>query len=300
MYKKIIIISFLLFNLSGCTIFGITLIEKAETEESKEVVEEENKTMSFLGYNFSLFKDEKTRYSRGNVEARSDNQNIVLDFNQEIYLIGYDSSMTLSLIKIEGDNEYYVVDSADLAKDKYDANSDVVVEIPDEFEGDEVVVVPDIDDNGDLPSSESPKEEPEVKEEKPAPTPKPEKEEKPAPTPKPEKEEKPVSTPKPEKEVVKVPKPKPSGGISYPGGNDTSFNVGIKFANVNYTAKIVWDTEANSGPGKAVPSTGFTVLRKYNVGENVKVTGVGENGWIRIKMSDGRVAFIYNTHMSKK
>lgn len=96
----------------------------------------------------------------------------------------------------------------------------------------------------------------------------------------------------------KPPTPSVQGGISYPGGNDTSVNFGVTFANTNFTAKVVSQCSANTGPGKAVPSTGYTVIQWFYAGDTVQVTGIGQNGYIRVSVN-GQTGFILNTKLSR-
>jgi hypothetical protein len=134
---------------------------------------------------------------------------------------------------------------------------------------------------------------------KPTPTPKPESTPKPTPTPKPEST--PTPTPTPEPTPTPTPTPKPThnagyytDGIPYPDNPiSTSINLGITFADVDIILTVTIDkTTANSGPGKATTSTGYEVRYTFNKGDTVACTGIGENGYCRIELANGSIAFI--------
>lgn len=73
----------------------------------------------------------------------------------------------------------------------------------------------------------------------------------------------------------------------------TSINLGINFADVDMVMKITYDSiTANSGPGKATTSTGYTALSTFMRGDTVAITGIGENGYCRVELGNGEVAFI--------
>lgn len=91
------------------------------------------------------------------------------------------------------------------------------------------------------------------------------------------------------------------GGIPYPDNPEsTSINFGVVFADVNFTATTVSNnTVITSGPGKALPSNGYVELKTLYKGLTVTCTGIGQNGYIRILMDDGRVGFILNTNLKR-
>jgi cytoskeletal protein RodZ len=91
------------------------------------------------------------------------------------------------------------------------------------------------------------------------------------------------------------------GGIPYPDNPaSTSINFGVVFADVNFTATTVSNnTVITSGPGKALPSNGYVELKTLYKGLTVTCTGIGQNGYIRILMDDGRVGFILNTNLKR-
>lgn len=111
-------------------------------------------------------------------------------------------------------------------------------------------------------------------------------------------------TPKPTKAPTTPSKPKPStpegGGIAYPSNpRSTSINFGITFADVNFKANVLGTITMNTGPGKVLPSTGFKALATYHAGDVVQCTGIGQNGYVRAVLSDGRVGFIDGLYLKR-
>ena len=84
------------------------------------------------------------------------------------------------------------------------------------------------------------------------------------------------------------------GGIDYPSNpSSTSVNFGVVFADVNKKLTVVQDNvAASSGPDKVANSTGYVSLATYNVGDVVKCTGIGKNGYCRIELESGKIGYI--------
>lgn len=94
--------------------------------------------------------------------------------------------------------------------------------------------------------------------------------------------------------------PKAQGGIDYPSNpSSTSINLGVTFADESFTATVVNRTTMNSGPGKVLNSTGYTVIETFEAGTTVNCTGIGNNGYIRVELANGTVGFILNTDLKR-
>lgn len=318
--KIIALLSMLLFLTAcdGLSVLGVDLIKKkGDTEEKTEIIDkEEDKSLKVIKHNingkeFIENKEFKDMYVKSKSSVFGDSIKTTLEKNTKVKMIGFSEDGSEYIFIPEGLNDYYtaaigLLSSIPIKEDDLLANHQkdkVKDEIKKDDDKPETPVVPEApikdpeknaiqseDVPAPKPSTPAPVAPTPKPTPPPTPTPKP-------PTPKPDPKPEPKPEPKPPI-LVPVPKPKPTGGIPYPGGSDTSVNLGVTFANVNYTANVVWETEASSGPGKAVPSTGFVVLKYFKVGNTVKVTGVGDNGWIRIDV-DGKSGFIDNTHLKR-
>lgn len=111
----------------------------------------------------------------------------------------------------------------------------------------------------------------------------------------------PKATDPPQKETIVIrhtvpaeTKPQePTGGIAYPSKpSSTSINYGVTFADVNINVKTVRTADLNSGPAKALNSNGYKKIQTFPAGTKLKATGIGKNGWIRIKLSNGTIGYI--------
>lgn len=116
---------------------------------------------------------------------------------------------------------------------------------------------------------------------------------------------KPTSAPKtqdpPQKETIVIhhtvpaeTKPQePTGGISYPSKpSSTSINYGVTFADVNMKVRTVRTADLNSGPAKALNSNGYKKIKTFSAGTTLSATGIGKNGWIRIRLNNGTTGYI--------
>lgn len=92
-----------------------------------------------------------------------------------------------------------------------------------------------------------------------------------------------------------------TSGIPYPANpSGTSINLGVTFANVDMILTVTYDkTTANSGPGKATTSTGYEVRATFMKGNTVACTGIGDNGYCRVELANGIIAFIDGTHLQE-
>ena len=122
-------------------------------------------------------------------------------------------------------------------------------------------------------------------------------------TPQPQKpQENPVQT-QPTQDPAPQPNPDPpvaQGGIPYPSNpSSTSINLGVTFADESFTATVVNTTTMNSGPGKVLNSTGYSVIETFEAGTTVNCTGIGNNGYIRVELANGTVGFILNTDLKR-
>ena len=90
-------------------------------------------------------------------------------------------------------------------------------------------------------------------------------------------------------------------GIPFPENpTSTSINLGVLFADVDIILKVTYDnTTANTGPGKATTSTGYEAKQVFMKGDTVACTGIGENGYCRVELANGVIAFIDGTHLTK-
>lgn len=91
-------------------------------------------------------------------------------------------------------------------------------------------------------------------------------------------------------------------GIPYPDNpSSTSINLGVEFADVNEILYVTIDkTTANSGPGAAISSTGYTVKATFKAGTAVQCTGIGKNGYIRVELANSVIAFIDGRHLERR
>lgn len=121
--------------------------------------------------------------------------------------------------------------------------------------------------------------------------------------------QKPIETPvqrptqKPTPRPTQKPTQKPTtitGGIPYPANpSSTSVNFGVTFADVNIKVKVIKTAKLNSGPAKALNSNGYKTIQTFNVGTTLSCTGIGANGWIRIKLANGTIGYIDGKYLTK-
>ena len=326
--KKIVIAAFLTVLIllgvivaTGDKLLGFNLVESSEKEQEVKSDEPEKPKEVIHMINGKEFIEGEARemYVKNIIDAVGETEEKKLNSGDKIKVVGKSRDSSHYLVAVEGSSEYLTLPLGTLSNDPISKEDQQIANKPQEKSPEEIIKERE-EEKRKQEEIEKARKEREAKEQaekekaekekadkeaaekekpaqpsQPAPKPQPTPPSQPAPKPQP----KPTPKPKPpETIIVEKPKPKPSGGIPYPGGNDTSVNLGVKFANVNYDARVVWDTTANSGPGKAVPSTGYKVIRSYKVGNVVKVTGVGTNGWVRIDV-DGTTAFVYNTHIKR-
>lgn len=93
-----------------------------------------------------------------------------------------------------------------------------------------------------------------------------------------------------------------TSGIPFPdNASSTSINLGVQFADVSEILYVTIDgTTANSGPGAAISSTGYEVRATYTAGTAVQCSGIGKNGYCRVELANGVIAFIEGTHLERR
>ena len=117
----------------------------------------------------------------------------------------------------------------------------------------------------------------------------------------------PVVTQRPTRRPTQKPTQRPTrkpttiqGGIPYPAHpSSTSVNFGVTFADVNIKVKVIKTAKLNSGPAKALNSNGYKTLQTFNTGTILQCTGIGANGWIRIKLANGTIGYIDGSYLIK-
>ena len=92
-----------------------------------------------------------------------------------------------------------------------------------------------------------------------------------------------------------------TGGIPYPSNPaSTSINLGVTFADVDMVLTVTYNgATANSGPGKVTTSTGYEVKATFSKGSTVYCTGIGENGYCRIELANGTIAFVDGKYLEQ-
>lgn len=211
------------------------------------------------------------------------------------------------------DGDYYIVSYGNHGRLFVRSDRISKKEIKKEVEKEEIAAEAPEKKDLPVPKEDTPASKKETSPSTPAPqpkqdTPKP----KPAPTPTPPKEEKPKIAPVKKTVVVKTVQapvvkqekaPAPiqlNPAIPFPvNPENVSINLGVSFADENFIAKTIASTRVSSGPGTVSNSTGYHELTVLATGSVVNATGIGQNGYVRITLSDGRTGFVDSRYLAK-
>lgn len=334
--KKLIILSLLTsMFLSGCSIGGIKIIEKADTVNNGQ--NNGPRTFEHAGYVFEeVDKEMHTKTAAPAADALDSTGSIVrsLVVGEKIKVIGLDKTGEYAVIK-DGESYLFVrvsdltdkpidktgepepdkvkIDKRNLeslTKDMQKVMDDLNKEEYDEkhiknFEESLNKAKEGMEDS-DISQEEVDKLESDLKiakseldkNKKEEPTPEPEPTPKPEPKPEPEPTPEPKPEPEPEPTPEPEPEPEPTGlGIAYPAAPDSvDIFDGVTFAILsNVNAEVVI-------PGSIYSSTsvGAEEIAPLKKGDTVKVLAIGTNDFARVETSGGKVGFIKSTNLKKK
>lgn len=89
------------------------------------------------------------------------------------------------------------------------------------------------------------------------------------------------------------------GGIEFPQDvSKTSTVFGIIFVNMDIQIYLVNDVDVSSGPGVPNKSNGYIDLGMFEAGTEMKCLGISYDGWLRVRLPNGKIGFIYETDAS--
>ena len=89
------------------------------------------------------------------------------------------------------------------------------------------------------------------------------------------------------------------GGIEFPSDvSKTSLVFGITFVNMDLQIYLVNDVDVSSGPGVPNKSNGYINLGMYEAGTEMKCLGISYDGWLRVRLPNKKIGFIYETDAS--
>lgn len=89
------------------------------------------------------------------------------------------------------------------------------------------------------------------------------------------------------------------GGIEFPSDTTkTSIVFGLTFVNMDIQIYLVNDVDVSSGPGVPNGRNGYIDLGMLEAGTEMKCLGMSYDGWLRVRLPNGKIGFIYETDAS--
>lgn len=89
------------------------------------------------------------------------------------------------------------------------------------------------------------------------------------------------------------------GGIEFPSDvSKTSIVFGKTFIDVDMQIYLVNDVDVSSGPGTPNKASGYIDLGMYEAGTEMKCIGISYDGWLRVRLPNNKIGFIYETDAS--
>ena len=275
--------------------------QSSQRDDDKEgvILSSDGKTAKAWGVPFNI--ENKTAYISvsGEVFSRpsADSTSKILKKGTQVVSCGVSENKNFNMIQCDNDSEYYFIYSSNISYEKVDPDpTQPTTQAP-------KATQPSQQTTPQKPKETQPPQQ--TTPQKPKTTTPQEPKETQAPkqtTPQTPKETQPAQKQDPpQKETIVVhhtvpPETKPqeaTGGIPYPSKpSKTSINYGVTFADVNMNVKTVRSADLNSGPAKTLNSNGYKKIASYKAGTILRATGIGKNGWIRIKLSNGTVGFM--------
>ena len=89
------------------------------------------------------------------------------------------------------------------------------------------------------------------------------------------------------------------GGIEFPSDTTkTSIVFGLTFVNMDIQIYLVNDVDVSSGPSVPNGRNGYIDLGMLEAGTEMKCLGMSYDGWLRVRLPNGKIGFIYETDAS--